>query len=212
MKSSFLPALSRTVSVVVVSALLGGAAFAQAPAAPAAPGAAPAAPGAAPAAPAAPAKPLAAGDATYVKSAVKSLAYLAALCDAGKPMTDAGQVRVRDTAAKDLSTVSKALNKFVEAHPDVKAPAEVAGTDKVDLERVNKAFAKPDKVDPAKPQKEWAGAMAKELKRLDHETEMAGKTAQDADLKTFVSNYGPSIRSSFNAVTGLEKALTAKKK
>jgi hypothetical protein len=50
------------------------------------------------------------------------------------------------------------------------------------------------------------------LKRLDHETEMAGKTGQDADLKTFVSNYGPSIRSSYNSAEGLVKALTAKKK
>lgn len=209
MKSSFLPALSRTVSAVVISTLLGGAALAQAPAAP---GAAPAAPGAAPAAPAAPAKPLAAGDATYVKNAAKSLAYLTALGESAKSLTDQNQARVRDGIAKDLGAVSKALSKFLEGHPESKVPTDVTGTDKVDLERVNKAFAKPDKVDPAKPQKEWSEAMSKELKRLDHETEMAGKTAQDADLKTFITNYGPSIRSSFNSAEGLHKALTAKKK
>ncbi len=86
MKSLFLPVLSRSVAIVAVCALLGATAFAQAPATPAPAGAPTATPAEKP-------KPLASGDSTYVKNALKSLAYQIQLADAGKAITDLNVVR-----------------------------------------------------------------------------------------------------------------------
>lgn len=194
----FLPVLSRSVAVVAVCALLGAAAFAQAPATPA--------PGAAPATPAEKPKPLASGDSTYVKNTLKSLTYQIQLADAAKSSTDMSLTRLRDSTSKDLAEARDALTKIATAHGE-KVVTEVTGTEKADLDRVTKAFAKPDKVDLNKPAKGWAAALARESKHLDHETELAGKTAQDAELKTFITNYGPSIRSAFTSVDALDKAL-----
>ncbi len=100
------------------------------------------------------------------------------------------------------------MTKIATAHGE-KVVTDVTGTDKIDLDRVTKEFSKP----PIKGlAKEWAAALAKESKRLDHETETIGKSGQDADLKTFASNYGPSIRSTFTGAEALEKALKAPKK
>src|SRR5260370_11824701 len=110
---------------------------------------------------------------------------------------------MRDGTSKDLAAARDALTKIATAHGE-KVAAEVTGTDKIDLDRVTKS--KPDKL-----AKEWAAALAKESKRLDHETEMAGKTAQDADLKTFITNYGPSIRSVFTSADALDKQLKKSK-
>jgi len=186
-----LPVLSRSLAVVAVCTLLGAAAFAQAPATPT--------PGAAPVTPAEKPKPLASGDSTYVKNALKSLTYQIQLADAGKALLEIPQARLRDDTAKDLAAAREALTKIATAHGE-KAVTEVTGTDKVDLDRVTKS--KPDKL-----AKEWAAALAKESKHLDHETEMAGKTAQDAELKTFITNYGPSIRNVFTSADALDKQL-----
>jgi len=207
MKSAFLPLLSRSISTVAACTLLGASTFAQAPATPA-PGAATTG---ATTAPVEKPKPLAATDETYVKAAIKSLNYQVQLAKAAQGVTDQNQTRFRDTTAKDMAAALAALNKIADAHA-LKVPAEVSGTDKVDLDRVTKAFAKPDKIDPNKPVKEWVAEFVKESKRLDHETEQVGKTSQDADLKTYVTNYGPSIRSVFTSADGLQKQLMQKKK
>lgn len=215
----FLPTVSRSLSAAAVCALLGSSAFAQAPAAPApaaAPGAAtaPATP-ATPAAPAEKPKPLASTDETYVKNAVKSMTYLVQMAKtlpASTDMTQATQNRLRDTTVKDMGTAIAALNKIVEAH-GLKVPTDLAGNDKMDVDRITKGFAKPPiKNFENKPILDWVGEMLKESKRLDHETEQIGKQGQDADLKTFASNYGPSIRNVYTSSESLEKALKTKKK
>jgi hypothetical protein len=204
MKSPFLPVCSRSVVVIAACALFGATAFGQAPATPAAPGATPAAPAEKP-------KPLASGDSMYVRNSLKSLTYLSQVADAGKSLTDMAQTRVRDEVSKSFAQARAALAKIADAHGE-KAAADVTGPEKTDLDRVTKAFAKPDKIDPNKPAKEWAAALTKESKRLDEKTKEAEKTAQDADLKTFITNYGPSIRSAYTSADALEKQLTKKTK
>lgn len=208
MKSQFLPVLSRIVSTLAISALLGGAAFAQAPAAPAAPATAGAAPAEKP-------KPLASGDETYVKNASRALSYLiqmAKTLPVSTEQTAQTQNRLRDSAVKDLTAAQGALNKIVEAH-GLKLPTELVGNDKTDVERITKGFSKPPiKGFENKPLLDWTGEMLKESKRLDHDTETIGKQGQDADLKTFASNYGPSIRTVYTGSEALEKALKTKKK
>jgi len=194
MKSTLLLFSPRILSAVAASALLGVTAFAQAPAAP----------GAAPTAPAEKPKPLQFTDETYVKSSLKSLYYLIQLANAAKTnVTDPNLARMRDTAAQDLTTALKGLSKIAEAH-GLPVPTEIAGNEKVDLERLGKV--KPDKYP-----KEWVEALFKEIKHLDHETEMASKTAQDDDLKTFIGNYTPTIHGVFTNADGAEKAMKAKK-
>jgi hypothetical protein len=210
MKSTFLPVLSHAVSIFAMAALLGGSALAQTATPPAKAAATPA-PGA-PAAPAEKPKPLPSGDETYVKNAIKGLNYLIQVANAAKDLTDPKDpaARLKDTAVKDLTAALGKINKIAEEHA-LKAPTELVGAEKTDLDRLNKAFAKPDKIDPKKGLKEWAAEMVKQSKRLDHETELAGKTAQDADVKTFISNYGPSIRNVYTTAESTQKGLLAKK-
>jgi hypothetical protein len=199
MNSTFLPVFSRSISTVAACVLLGATACAQTPAAPAPAGT----PGAPAAAPAEKLKPLSAGEQLYLDHTLKSLYFQIQLANAGKGITDMNIGRTRDGAIKDLGKCLEVLGKIATAR-GVKMPTEVTGTDKVDLDRVTKA--KPDKLP-----KEWATAFAKEAKRLDHETEVTGKTAQDPDLKTFITNYGPSIRATYTAVAGIEKSQSQKK-
>lgn len=122
------------------------------------------------------------------------------------------EIRLRDSAVKDLTAAQTALNKIVEAH-GLKLPTELVGNDKSDIERITKGFSKPPiKGFENKPLLDWTGEMLKESKRLDHETEQIGKTGVDADLKTFATNYGPSIRTTYTAAEGVEKGLKTKKK
>jgi hypothetical protein len=194
MKSTFLPVFSRSISTVAVCVLLGASAWAQAPATPAPAGA----PGAPAATPAEKPKPLSAGEQMYLQHTLKSLYFQIQLGNAGKAITDPNVARTRDGAIKDLSKCLDVLGKIATARGE-KMPTDVSGTDKVDLDRVTKS--KPDKM-----AKEWAAAFAKEAKHLDHETEVAGKTTQDPDLKLFITNYGPSIRSTFTSVEAIDKA------
>lgn len=210
MKSQFLPVLSRTVSALAVCAMLGATSFAQAPAAPGAPAA-----GAAPAAPAEKPKPLSSVDEAYVKNAVRGLSYLiemAKTLPASTVTPPPTQNRLRDTTVKDLTAAQGALNKVLEAH-GMKVSTELVGNDKTDVERATKNFAKPPvKGFENKPLLDWTGELLKESKRLDRETETIGKQGQDADLKTFATNYGPSIRNVFTSAEALEKSLKTKKK
>jgi hypothetical protein len=189
MKTQLLPGFSRLVSSVAVGALCSAAAFAQAPALP---NTAPA-PGAA----AAPAQPLAMNDQTYLRTAVRSLFYLQQLAAAGNTLGDLNLKRLHDDATKNLGAAMQSISKIAEAHGE-KIPTEVAGNDKVDFDRVTKA--KPDKL-----AKEWTDALAKETKHLDHETALADKTVQDPDLKTFITNYGPSIRATYTSADAQDK-------
>jgi hypothetical protein len=190
MKTLFLPVFSRLVAAVAAGALFGGgAAFAQAPTIPNSTGAA---------TPAEKPKPLAYTDQTYLRNTLKSLYYQVQLANAAKSLTDIGLSRLRDDTAKNLGAALEALGKIATAHGE-KMPAEITGNEKVDFDRVTKA--KPDKL-----AKEWAGALAKESKHLDHETSLAEKTLQDPDLKTFITNYGPSIRSTFTSAEAADKA------
>ena len=212
MKSQFLPVLTRTVSALAISAMLGGVSFAQAPAAPAAPGA-PGAPATA-AAPAVKPKPLGAADDTYVKNAVHGLSYLIAMAKTLPEATDKTkpEARLRDTTVKDLTAAQKALDKVIEAH-GIKVSTELVGNDKMDVDRVTKGFSKPPiKGFENKPLIDWTGEMLKESKRLDRETETIGKQGQDADLKSFATNYGPSVRNVFTTAESLDKSLKTKKK
>jgi len=210
MKSTFLPIVSHSLSAAAVCALLGASAFAQAPAPAAAAGAAVTS-----AAPAEKPKPLAAEDEKYVRNAINGFMFLIQMAKTLPASTDqaqAAQNRLRDTTVKDMTAAQGALNKIVQAH-GLKLPTELAGNDKNDVERATKAFAKtPVKGFENKPLLDWTGEMLKESKRLDHETEQVGKTSQDADLKTFASNYNPSIRNIYTSSESLEKALKTKKK
>lgn len=208
MKSQFLPVLSRTLSALAVCSLLGATSFAQAPAAPAAPGA--------PAAPAEKPKPLATVDETYVKNAVHAMAYLiemAKILPVSKEQNVATQNRLRDSTVKDLTAAQAALAKITEAHA-VKVSTELVGNDKNDIDRITKGFTKTNlpKGFENKPLIDWNAEILKESKRLDHETEVIAKQGQDADLKTFATNYGPSIRNVFTSAEALDKSLKAKKK
>jgi len=213
MKSQFLPVLTCTVSALAISAMLGGVSFAQAPAAPAAPGA-PGAPATA-AAPAEKPKPLAAADDTYVKNAVHGLSYLIAMAKTLPEATDKTkpEARLRDTTVKDLTAAQKALDKVIEAH-GIKVSTELVGNDKMDVDRVTKGFAKTNLPEALKnkPLLDWTAEMLKESKRLDRETETIGKQGQDADLKSFATNYGPSVRNVFTTAESLDKSLKTKKK
>jgi len=210
MKSLFLPLLSRSVSALAIGAVLGATAFAQAPATPAA-----GAPPAAPAAPAEKPKPLSAGDEAYVKNAVVSLSFLiqvAKVLPASATTPPPTEMRLKDSTVKDMTAAQAALNKIVEAH-GLKISTDLVGADKSDLDRVTKAFSKPPiKGFENKPLQEWTAEILKESKRLNHETDAIGKTGQDADLKTFASNYGPSVRVVFTTAESLDKALKAPKK
>jgi hypothetical protein len=213
MKSQSLQVLTRTVSALAVGALLGATSFAQAPATPAAPGAP--ATGAAPAAPAEKPKQLASADEAYVKNAVRGMNYIIQLAKTLPVSTEQAvqtQNRLRDSTVKDLTAALAALAKITDAH-GMKIPAELVGNDKNDVERIAKGFSKPPiKGFENKPLLDWTGEMLKETKRLDHETEIVGKQGQDADLKTFATNYGPSMHSAFMSAEGLEKSLKTKKK
>jgi hypothetical protein len=205
MKSMFLPVFSRSLSAIAACALLGATAFAQAPATPAPAGTPPAEKP----------KPLSSSDETYVKGAARGLTYLiqmAKTLPVSTEQTLMTQNRLRDSTVKDLTPALAALNKIAEAHA-LKIPAELVGNDKSDVDRITKGFSKPPiKGFENKPLLDWVGEIVKESKRLDHETEIIGKSGQDADLKTFATNYGPSIRGTFTSAEALEKALKAPKK
>jgi len=213
MHSKFLPSLSRSLSIAAVCALLGGAAFAQAPTSPATP--ATAGTPATGAAPAEKPKSLNSAEDAYVKNAVRGLSYLIQMAKTLPASTDqaqAGQSRLRDTTVKDLTGAQTALNKIIEEHA-LKVSADLVGNDKTDVERITKGFTKtPIKGFENKPTLDWVGEILKESKRLDHETEMIGKQGQDADLKMFATNYGPSIRNVFTSAEALDKTLKTKKK
>jgi len=191
MKSTFLLLSSRLLSAATAGALLGATAFAQAPAAPGSP----------PAAPAERPKPLGYTDQTYVRNSAKSLFYLIQLANAAKAVTDPNLTRLRDSTAQDLATALKGLTTIAEAHGE-KVPTEVAGNDKFDLDRLAKV--KPDKFP-----KEWVEALFKEIKHLHHDTELAATTAQDDDLKSFLTNYSPTINGVFSNAEAADKAAKA---
>src|SRR5882757_3892246 len=135
MKSSFLPLVARSVSALAICAMLGGTAFAQAPATPA--------PGA-PAAPAEKPKPLSSPDETYVKNAVKSFSFLiqiAQVLPASTVTPPPTEIRLKDTVIKDMTAAQAALGKIVAAHA-LKISTDLVGADKSDLDRVTKAFSK----------------------------------------------------------------------
>jgi hypothetical protein len=189
MKTQLLPGFPRIITSVAVAALCSASAFAQTPAL--------SNPTAAPGAAAAPAQPLNNTDQTYLRTALRSLYYQLQLATAAKSLGDLNLARLRDDTTKNLGAAMQSISKIAEAHGE-KIPAEVTGSDKVDYDRVTKA--KPDKL-----AKEFTDALAKEAKHLDHETALADKTVQDADLKTFVTNYGPSIRSTFTSADAQDK-------
>jgi hypothetical protein len=150
-----------------------------------------------------------------VKNAVKGLNFLiqiAQVLPASTTTPPPPEIRLKDTVTKDMTAAQAALGKIVEAHA-LKIPTELVGADKSDLDRVTKAFAKPPvKGFESKPLQEWVAEIVKESKRLDRESEAIGKSGQDADLKTFGINYGPSIRSMFTTAEALDKQLKAPKK
>jgi hypothetical protein len=207
MKSLFLPLLSRSVSALAVCVVLSGTAFAQAPATPATT--------TSPAAPAEKPKPLSSTEETYVKNAVKSFSFLIQIgqvLPASTATPPPPEMRLKDTVTKDMTAAQAALGKIVEAHA-LKVPTELVGAEKSDLDRVTKAFSKPPvKGFESKPLQEWVAEILKESKRLDRESDTIAKSGQDADLKTFGINYGPSVRSVFTTADALDKQLKAPKK
>lgn len=196
MKSSFLPLPLRSLVATVACAFLTASSFAQAPA----PGA-PTAPAATPAP-----KPLSASEKNFLKNAAKSAFYQMEIAKAGKTgITDEGQARVRDGIVRDLTRVLNGSNTLAAARGEKMAPGELTGADKADVERLAK-------LKDEKFVKQWVELLLKESKKLDREFEAAERSAQDVDFKTFLANYGPSVRSVFSSVEKLDKALAQKKK
>lgn len=205
MKLPILPlALRCLVATGAAYAILATAIFAQAPA----PGAPTTAPGAAPTAPVPPAKPLSPMEKNFVKNAAKTLVFFSALAEASKTKTDFADPkeplgRLRGTLEKDSKKAFEALNVIAKAHNEP-LPAEATGTDKTNLDRM--ARMKDDKF-----AREWMDEILKEAKKLDRDYDQMSKTAQDPDLKAYVSNYGAMIRNMFTSAEATEKGLKTKK-
>ena len=198
MKITLLPLASRFFTTTAALALFTASSLAQAPA-PAAPGTAPAAPAATPAP-----KPLSPTEKNFIKNAGKSIYYQVQLAAAAKTaVTDENMGRVRDSATRDLNKAWEGLNKIAKQHGET-VVSELQGADKSFVERLGKM--KDDKFVKA-----WLDEMAKESKKLDRDFEQGAKSIQDPDLKTFASNYGPSIRSVFTSMEGAEKGFKPKK-
>jgi hypothetical protein len=194
MKTTFLLLSSRALTAVALCALVCATAHAQAPAAP---GATPAA-----ASPTPRPKPLPYTDETYVRNATKSMSYLIQLANAAKTnITDPSLSRLRDSLASDLGTAMTELKRIADLH-GTKLVTDVGGTEKYNLDRLAKV-----KLD--KYPKEWIAEVFKEVKKLDHETDMAGKTAEDPDLKTYFTNYSPLIHNAFTGAEAADKAAKA---
>ena len=140
-------------------------------------------------------------DQAYLRTAVRSLYYLNQLTAAGNAIGDLNLKKLHDDATKNLSAAMQSLSKIAEARGE-KIPTEVSGNDKVDFDRVTKA--KPNTL-----AKEWTDALTKGTKHLDHETALADKTVQDPDLKTFITNYGPSIRTTFTSAEAQDKKFAS---
>ena len=201
MKNQSLLLSRRALAILALGTLSAASALAQAPApATATP---PAAPGTATTAPAEKPKPLSVNEKKFVKDTGKSLYYQIQLTTAAKTaLTDEKLVKLRDTANKDLNKAWDELSKFAQARGET-LPVELVGADKSDVERLGKL--KEDKF-----VKQWIEFLNKEAKHLDKDFEQAGKSAQDTDLKTYIQNYGPSIRSLFTSSEAAEKGLKKK--
>jgi hypothetical protein len=200
MKTPFLPLPLRSLATTAACALLTASALAQVPAPgtpapPAVPGSTPPAPAATPAP-----KPLNASEKNFIKSSGKSMHYLIQVATAGKTrVTDEKLTRFRDKTISDLNKAWSGLSKFATSRGETLA-AELSGADKTDVERLAKL--KDDKF-----VKQWIEDMAKEAKKLDKDFESAGRTMQDPDMKTFVGNYTPIVRTIFTAAEAAEKGL-----
>ncbi len=141
---------------------------------------------------------------SFVKNAGKSIYYQIQLAAAAKTtVTDEKLARLRDTVTKDLNKAWEGLSKIAKERGETLV-GELQGADKSSIERLGKM--KDDKF-----VKEWLGELAKESKKLDRDFEQGGKTFADPDMKTYVSNYGPSIRNVFTSSEAAEKAFKSKK-
>jgi hypothetical protein len=182
-----------TLRICAASALLTVSALAQAPAPSTAQ----------PTAPAEKPKPLSVTDKKFVKDTGQSLYYQIQLANAAKnAITDENLIRVRDGMIRDLNKAFEGLSKIAVAHGETLA-TELTGSDKSGVERLGKL--KEDKFT-----KQWLEDLMKEAKRLDRNVEAAAKTVQDADLKTYITNYGPTVHVTLTAAEGAEKGLKKK--
>jgi hypothetical protein len=192
MKFLFLPLSVRQLAATATLALFVSSGLAQN-----------AAPGA-PAAPAAAAKPLSPTEKNFIRNTGKSLNYLVALAEAGKnpAVKEDKHVKFRDKTITDLKKVSEGLKKTATERGET-VEAELAATDKSGIERIGKM--KDDRF-----LKQWLEELAKETKKLERDFQSAERSLQDPDMKTFVSNYTPMVRTVLAAAETQERELKKK--
>ena len=189
---------SRLAATATVLSILTAAALAQAPA----PGAAVAPAGTPPAPAAEKPKPLSASDKKFVTEAGKSLFYQLQLFTLAKTAIadpKSGPGTFRDRTGGNLNKALESLKKFAQARGET-LPTELTGADKSSADRLGKLtedkFAKP-----------WVADLVKELKHLLLAFDIASKSAQDPELKTWASNYGPTIKAALSSAEDQEKSL-----
>ncbi len=196
MKLPSLPIASRFLVATTASALLAVTALAQVPA--------PGAPATTPTAPEPAAKPLSPIEKNFLRNSGQSINYLLKLAEAGKnpAVKEDKHTRFRDKAITDLKKAWEGLNKTASARGET-IEGELAGTDKSEIERMAKL--KDDRF-----LKAWLDEMAKEAKKLDRDFQSAERSVQDPEVKMFVSNYTPIVRTIFTAAETQEKGLKKK--
>lgn len=194
MKTTFPLIALRVLAGITVSASLLASTSAQIPAPvnPATPAATPAP------------KPLSPTDKNFIKNAGNSLSYLTQLVAEGKHPAagDEKMVKFRSKLTGELKKSWDGLNT-VAAQRGETITGELSATDKTTVEKLGKM--KEDKF-----LKEWLGEMAKEAKKLDKTFESASRTVQDPELKLYVANYTPFIRTIFASVESQENSVKKK--
>jgi hypothetical protein len=200
MKNSFLPLPCRLAAAAAAFSILAAAALAQAPA--------PGTPAGTPPAPAAEKpKPLSSMDKKFVTDAGKSLFYqlqLHALAKTAITDTTSPVAKFRDTTTGNLNKALESLKNFAQSRGET-LPTDLTGTEKSSADRLGK-------LQEDKFAKHYIGDLAKESKHLATAFEQASKSAQDPELKTWATNYGPMIKTAASAAETAEKGLSAKKK
>ncbi len=141
------------------------------------------------------AKPLSAADKKFIKDASETVYYELNLIEKAK----------RNALDKSVSTLGEATNKDLQkiweevatlaVARNEKMPTELTGSDKSKADKLGKAEA-------SKFDKEFLKIFTKETKRLAQSFEVASKSAQDAEIKTFAAKWLDAVK---GHATGADK-------
>lgn len=115
--------------------------------------------------------------------ALQRLAEITGSGSAATPAIDALSTKLNDEAVSQWGE----LSSIAEAHNIEMPKVEPSSADKREMEKLKK-------VDPKKFGKEYMKVLNKELKKLDLAYDSAAKSAQDPELKAFITKWASAVK------------------